>query len=410
MIFDYVITSESSSWKCQRRHATSGWRSLSPPRHLASVSRAWRTIVFACPMLWRHVVLTAHQPIHALEEHLRNSSPLPIHLTVHKYWPFRNSIPASGPYPIVELGIRLRSIAYPKGREGSTLAPACRRVESITINATESCLFLSFVLTMLTGRDFMFPALRHVAINGNACATWSTAFFFDGKNAPTLDRLELSNVVISYDANKLLCHTGLNLTTLVWTAPAHEHGSLVVSLSCFHHVVSSLPSLTKLELHGHVVGLEFVTLESLESSSVTPLKHVRELRISGQVFSNGRAALVLFYLLPSLRHVAVRGRACSGPIALRTVMHALRALTDPPKTLDWPIVLPDLEDLELKCLDGSASAAWITWYIGELELWRQWRETIANSRKDSNVAQMRIHVMVDKVPMGPDEEELGTLL
>ncbi|KAG8221182.1 hypothetical protein J3R82DRAFT_2746 [Butyriboletus roseoflavus] len=142
MIFDDVITSESSSCQCRRKRA--GWW-LSSPRSLASVSRAWRTVVFACPMLWRHVHLTPVQSIHALKEHLHLSSPFPIHLTVHQ-WPFRSPTPASGLFSIVALTAQLQSILSPANEEGTTIAPASERVESIHINATESSTFLNFVL------------------------------------------------------------------------------------------------------------------------------------------------------------------------------------------------------------------------------------------------------------------------
>ncbi|KAH0836914.1 hypothetical protein J3R83DRAFT_8730 [Lanmaoa asiatica] len=134
LIFSDVVTSESSSCQCRRKRA--GWW-LSSPRSLASVSRAWRTIVFACPMLWRYVYLTPVQSIHALKEHLRLSSPLPIHLTVHQ-WPFRNPTPASGPFSIVALTAQLQSILSSTDKEGTTVVPASQRVESIAINATES--------------------------------------------------------------------------------------------------------------------------------------------------------------------------------------------------------------------------------------------------------------------------------
>lgn len=401
MIFDDVITFESSSCQCRRKRA--GWW-LSSPRSLASVSRAWRAIVFACPMLWRHVHLTPVQSIHALKEHLRLSSPFPIHLTVYQ-WPFRNPTPASGPFSILALTAQLQSILSPADEEGTTLAPASQRVESININATESSTFLNFVLQTWTGRGSKFPALRHIAMNGNLRATWSRACFFDGRNAPGLERLELSNVVIAHNGHRLPWGIGLNLTTLVWTAPAHKHGSLVVSVTCFHHVVSSFPNLTTLELHEHVVALEFVTLESLEGAGIAPLTHIRDLRVTGRVFLNAVSAYMLFYLLPSLRHVAVRGRACSGPLGLRTVTLAMQALICLPKLFGWSTVLSGLEDLELECVDGSECAEWKTWCMGELELWRQWREATANAGVEGNVARVRMHMEIEEEPMGTDPDE-----
>ncbi|KAF8448731.1 hypothetical protein L210DRAFT_3640380 [Boletus edulis BED1] len=366
MIFDDVITSESSL--CQyRRTYTGGW--LSSPRNLASVSRAWRTIVFTCPKLWRLVHLTPFQSIRALKEQLLCSSPISIHLTVHQ-WPFRNPIPASEPFSIVTLTAQLRSIVSPPDNGGTSPAPASQRVESVTINATERGAFLNFVLQAWTGRESKFPALRHVAMNGNVCATWSRGCFFDEKNSPGLERLELSNVLIAHNGYRPPWGIGSNLTTLVWTAPVHRHGSLVVSVSCFHHVVSSFPRLTTLELHEHVVALEFATMECLGESGVTPLTHIRDLRISGRVFPNSRAAYTLFHLLPSLRHVVVRGRACSGPLELRTVTLALQGLINLPQVLGWPIVLPNLEDLELECVE-DACAEWREWCMRELELWKE---------------------------------------
>lgn len=401
MIFDDVITSESSSCQCRRKR--SGWW-LSSPRSLGSVSRAWRAIVFACPMLWRDVHLTPVQSIHALKEHLRLSSLLPIHLTVHQ-WPFRNPTPASGSFSIVALTAQLQSIVSPMDTEDTTLAPASQRVESITINATESSTFLNFVLQTWTGRGSKFPALRHIAMNGNLSATWSRACFFDGRNAPELERLELSNVVIAHHTHRLPWGIGLNLTTLVWTAPAHKYGSLFVSVSCFHHVVSSFPNLTMLELQEHVVALEFATLDSLEGSGIMPLTQIRDLRVTGRVFLNAVSAYMLFHLLPSLRHVAVRGRACSGPVGLRTVTLALQALICLPKLFNWPTVLPSLEDLELECVDGRACTEWKTWCVGELELWRQWREATANAGKQSSATRVRMHMEIDEEPMGTDEED-----
>ena len=401
MIFDDVITSESSSkYRCRR--AATGGRALSPPRNLACVSKTWRIIVFACPMLWRHVHITPVQPINALKEHLRNSSPIPIHLTVHQ-WPFRNPIPASGPYSIVALTAQLQSILSPADKQGDTLAPVCQRIKSITIDATESSTFLNFVLQTWTGRGSKFPALRHVAMNGNVCATWARACFFDAKNAPGLERLVLTNAVIAYGLSSLHWGVGLNLTTLVWRAPVQRGGSLVVSASCFHHVVSSFPNLTTLELHGHVVGLEFTTLESLETSGVTPITHVRRLRVTGDAFSNASAAFMLFYLLPSVRHLTVQGRACSGPLSRRTATLTLQALTCLPKLFGWPMVLSDLEDFELGCVDGAACDAWRAWCVGELEQWRQWRETMANARKKSHVARVRVQILLDEWLTDEDE-------
>ena len=390
MVFDDVITSESSS--CQRTRA--GWW-VSSPRNLASVSRAWRTIVSACPKLWRHVHLTPVQSINTLKEHLRYSSPLPIHLTVHQ-WPFRNHNAGSGPFSIVALAAQLQSILSPSDKEDITLAPASQRVGSITINATESSTFLNFVLQTWTGRGSKFPALRHVVMNGNVCATWSRACFFDGRNAPKLERLKLSNVVIAHNAYRLPWGIGMNLTTLVWAAPVHKHGSLIVSVSCFHHVISSFPNLTTLELHEHVVALEFATLEGLEGSGVTLLTHIRDLRISGQVFSNARAAFMLFYLLPSVKHLAVRGRACSGPLELRTVALALQGLICLPTMFGWPIVLPSLENLELECVE-HACAEWKTWCMRELELWHE--------TKESSAARVRVQVTIDVVPMDTADED-----
>jgi hypothetical protein len=396
IIFDDVITYESSS--CHyRRICASGW--LSSPRNLACVSRAWRTIVFACPKLWRHVHLTPVQSINTLTEHLRYSSPLPIHLTVHQ-WPFRNHNAGLGPFSIVALAAQLQSILSSSEKEGATLAPASQRVGSITINATESSTFLNFVLQTWTGRGSKFPALRHVVMNGNVCATWSRACFFDGRNAPGLERLELSNVVMAHNAYRLPWGIGSNLTTLVWAAPVHKHGSLIVSVSCFHHIVSSFPNLTTLELREHVVALEFATLEGLEGSGVTPLTHVRNLRICGQVFSNARAAFLLFYLLPSVRHLAVRGRACSGPLELRTVTLALQGLICLPMMSGWPIVLPSLENLELECVE-HASAEWKRWCMGELELWKEWHET-----EESSATRARVQMTIDMVPMDTGDEEV----
>ncbi|KAH0836913.1 hypothetical protein J3R83DRAFT_8729 [Lanmaoa asiatica] len=242
-------------------------------------------------------------------------------------------------------------------------------------------------------------------MNGNVCATWSRACFFDERNAPGLERLELSNVVIAQNAHRLPWGIGLNLTTLIWTAPEHKHGSLIVSVSCFHHVVSSFPNLITLELHEHVVAFEFATLDSLEGSGVTPLTHIRDLRIHGRVFLNATSAYMLFYLLPSLRHVAVRGRACSGPLGLRTVTLALQALICLPKLFSWPIVLPSLEDLELDCVDGSACAEWKTWCMGELEPWKERRETMANTGEEGNVTRVRMHMEIEEEPMSADEED-----
>ncbi|KAI9571994.1 hypothetical protein HD554DRAFT_2071105 [Boletus coccyginus] len=390
MVFDEVITSESSS--CQYRRTRAGWW-LSSPRIFASVSTAWRAIVFACPRLWRHVHLTPVQSIHALKEQLRLSSPLPIHLTVHQ-WPLRNANSGSGPFSVVALTAQLRSILSPLDEQGTTLAPASHKIESITINATERSTFLNYILQTWTGRGSKFPALRHVTINGNACATWSRASFFDGRNAPALERLELSNVAIAYDAYRLTWGIGLNLTTLVWAAPALNHGSLVVPVPCFHHIVSSFPNLITLELHEHVVALEHATLESLEENSVAPFTHIRDLRVSGQVFSNARAAFLLFYLLPSVRHVAVRGRACSGPLGLRTVTLALQGLICLPKEFGWPAVLPNLENLGLECVE-NACEEWKAWCMGELELWRQWQETMAGKE--------RVRVHIEAVPIVTDE-------
>lgn len=393
IILDDVITSESSEHPHKRTCA--GWW-LSPPRNLASVSRTWRTIVFACPRLWRHVHLTPLQSIHALTEQLRRSSPLPIHLTVHQ-WPFRNPATSPGRFSIVGLTAQLQSILLPPEKEGTTLASASQRVELITINATESSTFLNFVLQTWTGRGTKFPTLRRVALNGNVCATWSRACFFEEKNAPGLERLELNNVVIAQNAYRLPWGIGLNLTTLVWTAPVHRHGSLIVSVSCFYHVVSSFPSLTTLELHERVVALEFATMESLGGSGIMALTHIRDLRLSGRVFLNARAAYVLFYLLPSLRHVAVRGRARSGPLELRTVTHALQGLIYLPKVHGWPIVLQSVESLELTCVEDEC-VEWRTWCMRELELWREWQETEVNTRKEGNAAMMRMHIVFE-VPM-----------
>ncbi|KAG8221183.1 hypothetical protein J3R82DRAFT_2747 [Butyriboletus roseoflavus] len=218
-------------------------------------------------------------------------------------------------------------------------------------------------------------------MNGNLRATWSRACFFDGRNAPELQRLELRNVVIAHNAHRLPWGIGLNLTTLVWTAPAHKHGSLVVSVSCFHHIVSSFPNLTTLELHEHVVGLEFATLENLEGSGVTPLTHIRDLRITGRE-----------------ERVPVR-------LGLRTVTLAMQALICLPKLFGWSTVLPSLEDLELECVDGSACAEWKTWCMGELELWNQWREAMANTGGESNVARVHMHMEIDEAPMGTDPDE-----
>lgn len=395
MIFDDVITSESSSRQYRRTRA--GWW-LSSPRIFAGVSRAWRTIVFACPKLWRHVHLTSVQSIRALKEQLRLSSPLPIHLTVHQ-WPFRDVNSGSGPFSVVALTAQLRSILSPLDEEGTTLAPASQRIESIAINATERSTFLNFVLQTWTGRGSKFPALRHVTMNGNVHATWSRASFFDGRNAPALERLELSNVVIAYDVYRLPWGIRLNLTTLVWAAPALKHGSLLVPVSCFHQVVSSFPNLITLELHEHVVALEHATLESLEENGITPLTHIRDLRVTGQVFLNARTAFLLFYLLPSVRHVAVRGRACSGPLGLRTVTLALQGLICLPKEFGWPIVLPNLESLRLECVE-NACEEWKTWCMGELELWRQWQETMADKGKE------RVQVHIEAVPIVTDEGDL----
>ena len=203
--------------------------------------------------------------------------------------------PGSGPFSIVALAAQLQSILSPS-EKGTTLAPASQRVGSVTINATESSTFLSFVLQTWTGRGSKLPALRRVVMNGNLYATWSRARFFDGRNAPGLERVEPSNVVIAHNAYCLPWGIGINLTTLVWATPVHKHGSLSVSASCFH-VLSSFPNLTTLELHEHVVALEFATLEDLEGSGVTSLTHIhiRDLRICGQVFSNARAAFMLRY-------------------------------------------------------------------------------------------------------------------
>lgn len=399
IIFDDVVTSELSL--CQCRRTPSGWW-LSSPRNLASVSRMWRAIVFACPKLWKYVHLTPFQPIHTLKGHLRHSSPLPIYITVQQ-WPFRSPIPASGPFSVVALTAQLQSILSTPDKEGATFAPASQRVESIAINATECSTFLNYVFQTWTGRSSKFPALRRVTMNGNVCATWSRACFLDGRNAPGLRRLELSNVVIAHDAYRLPWGVGSSLTTLVWSAPAHKHGSLTVSVSCFHHIVSSFPNLTRLELHDHVVGFEFVTLESLEASGVTPLTHIRELRITGQAFPNARAAYVLFHLLPSLRHVAVRGRACSGPLELRTVMLALQGLVILPTVHGWPIVLLNVEDLELECVE-DACEEWTRWCTGELELWRQWREAEANTGREGDAMRMRVHMVIDEVVMDGEAE------
>ncbi|KAF8550744.1 hypothetical protein OG21DRAFT_375456 [Imleria badia] len=393
MIFDDMITSESSS--CQNRRAD-WW--LSSPRNLASVSSVWRTIAFACPRLWRFVHITPAQSLHALKEQLLLSSPLPIHLTAHQ-WSFRSPIPASGPFSIVALTAQLQSILSPSDKEGTVLAPASQRVESITINATEATTFLNFVLQSWTGRGSKFPALRHVAMNGNVCASWSRACFFDGRNAPGLERLELSNVVISHDAHRLPWGSGLNLTTLVWSAPAHKHGSLIVSVSCFHHVVSSFPNLTTLELHEHVVALEFATLENLEESGVTPLRHVHDLRIRGRVFPNSRAAYILFYLLPSLRNLAIRGRACSGPLELRTVMLALQGLISLPQMLGWPIVLPNVENIELECVDVSG--------VEDVFEGARVAEAVAGNYGEYGRRDFRIqmHMVIDEVLMDMTDED-----
>lgn len=389
MIFDDVITSQSSTWQDR----CTDWR-LSSPRNLASVSRTWCTIVFACPKLWRFVHLTPTQSLHALKEQLILSSPLPIHLTVHQ-WPFRNPIPSSGPFSIVALTAQLQSILPPRESQ---------RVESITINATEASTFLNFVLQTWTGRGSRFPALRHVAMNGGVRATWSRACFFEGRDAPGLERLELSNVVIAQDAYRLPWGTGLNLTTLVWSAPAYKEESLVVPVSYFHRVVSSFPSLTTLELHEHAIGLEFATLENLEESDVKPLRHIRDLRLRGRVFSNPQAAYILFYLLPSLKNLAVRGRARSGPLELRTVTFALQGLITLPQVLGWPIVLPNVENIEMECVDSCEE--WKTWCIRELELWRDWGESLANTGEESNSARTEMHFVIDKVPMDTMYEDV----
>ncbi|KAF9224229.1 hypothetical protein BS17DRAFT_780711 [Gyrodon lividus] len=358
MILDNVITSEASSCKCK------GPGAVSSPRRLACVSRQWRTIIFSCPALWIHVHVTPFQSIRTLKEHLLNSALLPIHVTVHQ-WPFRNPIPMSGPLSIAGLTAQLYSILSQADTE-----PLCKRVQSLTINATESSTFVDFVLQTWTARGLRFPALRRVSLSGGLRAIWSRVCFFDGKNAPALETLELKNIVVSCNASRLPWGIGLNLTTLVWKAPAHDDGSLLISVTLFHQIIASFPSLTTLELHGHAIGLEHVTLESLASSGVTPLTQIKVLRASRHAFVHPNSAFILFFLLPSLTHAVIRGHFCSGPLSCRTAMHAITAL------IDFPRVSPSLEDIEFECLDENLHPGWTEWVSKELDLWKERRKSM----------------------------------
>ncbi|KAF9233728.1 hypothetical protein BU15DRAFT_66346 [Melanogaster broomeanus] len=129
-----------------------------------------------------------------------------------------------------------------------------------------------------TGSGLRFPALCRVSLSGGLRAIWSRGCFFNGKNAPALETLELENIVVSGNVHGLSWETGPNLTTLVWKAPVYNEGSLVMSVTLFHRIVASFPSLTTLELHGHAVGLEHVTLQSLASWGIKPLSHINVLR------------------------------------------------------------------------------------------------------------------------------------
>ncbi|KIJ65395.1 hypothetical protein HYDPIDRAFT_110451 [Hydnomerulius pinastri MD-312] len=357
IIYDCVITSESSSCLCK----TPG--SVCSPRRLGCVSRLWRTIIFSCPALWTHVHVTPYQSLRTLKEHLFHSELLPITVTVHQ-WPFRNPIPTSGPLSIGALTAQLHSIL-----SLTEMEPFSGRVRSLTIDATESSTFVDFVLQTLTGRGLRFPALKRVSLSGGLRATWSRVCFFDGKIAPVLETLELKNVVVSCNVHRLPWGTGLNLTTLVWKASDHRNGSLTISLSLFHQIVASFPSLTTLELHGHAVALEHVSLESLATSGITRLEHIKILRTS-HAFTNSMAAFALFLLLPSVKRAVIKGKCCSGSLACRSTMHAIKAL------FDFPRVLPCLEDVEFECLDLQPGSSWTAGVLKELGLWVEKRRSI----------------------------------
>ncbi|KIK95488.1 hypothetical protein PAXRUDRAFT_32953 [Paxillus rubicundulus Ve08.2h10] len=361
MILTDVVISESSSCMCKFV-----W--VSSPKRLAAVSRKWRAAIFSCPALWTHVHVTPYQSVKMLNEHLLNSSRLPIHVTVHQ-WPFRDPIPTSGPLSIAALTAQLYSILSQANAE-----PICGRVQSLTINATESNTFVDFVLQTWSVRGLRFPVLRHVSLSGGLRAIWSRSCFFDGKNAPALETLELKNIMVSCNVGRLSWGVGLNLTTLVWKGPAHhDNGSLVIPVTLFHKIVASLPSLTTLELHGHAVGLEHATLESLASSGVLPLTHIKILRASRHAFINPNAAFMLFLLLPSLTHALIRGHCCSGPLTCRTATHAIRAL------IDFPRVPPSLEDVVFECLDENPHLGWREWVLKELDSWKERRKAIGES-------------------------------
>lgn len=64
---------------------------------------------------------------------------------------------------------------------------------------------------------------------------------------------------------------------------------------------ASFPNLPTLELHRHVVGLEFVSVVNLERSGVVLLRWIREL-------TDPSTAFVLFSFVPGVRRLMVRGR------------------------------------------------------------------------------------------------------
>ncbi|KAF8839365.1 hypothetical protein BDN67DRAFT_776387 [Paxillus ammoniavirescens] len=382
MILTDVVTSESSSRTCK------GPVWVSSPKRLAGVSRKWRTTIFSCPALWTHVHVTPFQSIQTLNEHLLNSSRLLIHVTVHQ-WPFRDPIPTSGHLSIAALTAQLYSILSQANAE-----PICRRVQSLTINATESSAFVDFVLQTWSGRGLKFPVLRRVSLSGGLRAIWSRVCFFDGKNAPALETLELNNIVVSCNVHRLSWGVGLNLTTLVWKGPAHhDDGSLVISVTLFHKIVASLPSLTTLELHGHAVALEHATLESLASSGVAPLTHIKILRASRHAFIDPNSAFMLFLLLPSLTHALIRGHCFSGPLACRTTTHAIRAL------IDFPRVPPSLEDIVFECLDENLRPGWLEWVLKELDSWRERRKAIGES---VTVPKVRMRMLSGEMLVGEE--------
>ncbi|KIJ67122.1 hypothetical protein HYDPIDRAFT_109138 [Hydnomerulius pinastri MD-312] len=308
--------------------------SASNPTLLSHVSRVWRIIISTTPSLWTHVPIAPFQSVHTLRSFLRNSSTLPILITVYP-WPLDH------PYiPFGTLNAQLNTLL---GAE-----PDRERIRGLRIEATLPDDQAEYVIGVWVDptRNMRFPALSWVSLLGTNRAVWVGSKFFDGLNAPALHTLIVENMPTTMfmakqhgDAQRVQ----LNLTTVVLKTSGDVQP---VSMLGFSSFVRSFRSLTALVLHGPVSSFRTTPMPQAETHTFRPtfplpLENIEFLRATN-TFSHPSSAVTLFLLLPSLTHAAICDEGMDEPASGTCVMHALRGLAGS------PAVLPCLQKIELE--------------------------------------------------------------